>query len=147
EVVLGEGQFLGGRAQVRGEDVRVVGVEDGGLDGAVEERLRVVDEEGVQRVVAGHQHGERALPGASRAAGLLPQGGAGARVAGDDHGVQAGDVHAEFEGVGGGEAEEFAGVQGAFQGAALFGEVAAPVGGDPRGQGAVDLGEALFGDH
>jgi hypothetical protein len=38
-------------------------------------------------------------------------------------------------------------VQGAFQGAALLGEVAAPVGRDTPGQGTVDLGQALLGDH
>lgn len=81
QVVLGQGQFRGGGAQVRGEDVGVVGVEDGGLDGLVEQGLGVVDEEGVQRVVAGDQHREGALSCAARPAGLLPQRGAGARVA------------------------------------------------------------------
>ena len=85
----------------------------------------MVHEEGVQRVVAGDEHGERALAGAARAARLLPQRGAGARLAGDEHGVQAGDVDAELEGGRGGEAEEFAGVQGRLQGAAFLGEVAA----------------------
>ncbi len=37
-------------------------------------------------------------------------------------------------------------MQGAFEGAALLGEVAAPVRGDPPGEGAVDLGQALLGD-
>ena len=147
QVVVGERDFGGGRAQMRGEDVRVVRVEDRGLHRLVEEGLGVVDEEGVQRVVAGDQDRQRALPGASGAARLLPQGGPGARVAGDDDGVQAGDVDAEFEGGGGGEAEEFAGVEGAFEGAAFLGEVAAAVGGHAPGQGAVDLGEAFLGDH
>ncbi len=38
-------------------------------------------------------------------------------------------------------------MQGPLQGAALLGQVAAPVGGDAAGQGAVGLGEALLGDH
>ena len=66
QVLLGQREFGGGGAQVRGEDVRVVGVEDGGLDGLVEQRLGVVDEEGVQRVVAGDQDRQRALSGAAR---------------------------------------------------------------------------------
>ena len=66
EVVVGERQLRGGGAQVRGEDVGVVGVEDGGLDGLLEERLGVVDEEGVQRVVAGDQDRERALRRSAR---------------------------------------------------------------------------------
>lgn len=129
-----------------GEDVRVVGVEDGGFDRLVEQGLGVVDEEGVQRVVAGDEDGQRSLSGTAGAARLLPERGAGAGVAGDDDGVEAGDVDAEFEGGGGGEAEEFAGVQGAFQGAAFLGEITAPVGGDAPGEGAVDLGEAFLGD-
>lgn len=106
----------------------------------------MVDEEGVQGVVAGDQDRERAPAGASGAARLLPQGGAGAGVAGDQDGVQPGDVDAEFEGGGGGEAEQLAGVEGAFEGSAFLGEVAAAVGGDPPGQRAVDLGEAFLGD-
>ncbi|NJP74042.1 flp pilus-assembly TadE/G-like family protein [Streptomyces sp. C1-2] len=146
EVLLGQRQFGGGGAQVRGEDVGVVGVEDGGLDGLVEEGLGMVDEEGVQRVVAGDQHRQGALSGAARPARLLPERGPGARVAGDQHGVEAGDVDAQLQGGGGGEAEEFAGVQRAFQGAAFLGEVAAAVGGDTPGERAVDLGQPLLGD-
>lgn len=37
-------------------------------------------------------------------------------------------------------------MEGAFEGAAFLGEVAAAVGGDPAGQRAVDLGEAFLGD-
>lgn len=134
QILFGEGDLGGGGAQVRGEDVRVVGVEDGGFHRLVEQGLGVVHEEGVQRVVAGDEDGECALPRAAGAARLLPQGGPGARVARDDDGVQAGDVDAEFEGGGGGEAEEFAGVQGALQGATFLGEVAAAVGGHAPGQ-------------
>lgn len=107
----------------------------------------MVDEEGVQRVVTGHQHGQRPLPGPPCPARLLPQRGPCARVPGDHHGVQTGDVEAEFEGVRRREAEEVAGVQGAFQGTALLGEVTAPVRRHPPGQGAVDLGQTLLGDH
>lgn len=106
----------------------------------------MVDQEGVQGVVAGDQDRQGALSGAAGAARLLPQGGAGAGVAGDQDGVEAGDVDAEFQGRRRGEAEEFAGVQGAFQGAALLGEVAAAVGRDTPGQGAVDLAQPFLGD-
>lgn len=107
----------------------------------------MVDEVGVQWVVAGDENGEGTLPRPSRAACLLPQRCPGARIAGDDDGVQPRDIDAEFEGGGGGEAEEFAGVQGAFEGAAFLGQVAAAVGGDAAGEGAIDLGEAFLGDH
>lgn len=146
QVRFGERELRSGGTQVRGEDVGVVRVEDGRLHGLLEQRLGMVDEEGVQRVVAGHQDGQGALAGASGAARLLPQRRPGAGIARDDDGVQAGDVDAEFEGGGGGQAEKPAGVQGAFQGAALLGEIAPAVGGDPGGQGAVDLGKALLGD-
>lgn len=56
-----------------GQDVRVVGVEDRGLHRLVEQGLGVMDEEGVQRVVAGDQDGQRAFPGAAGAARLLPE--------------------------------------------------------------------------
>lgn len=146
EIGFGEREFGGGRAQVRGEHVRVVGVQDGGFDRLVEERLGVVDEVGVQRVVAGHEHRERALPGAARPPGLLPQGRPGPRVSGDDHGIQTGDVHAEFERGGGGQAEQLPAVQGAFQGTAFLGQISAPVGGDPAGQRTVHLREPLLRD-
>ncbi len=146
EVGLGQGQFLGRGAQVGGEDVGVVRVEDGGLHGLPEEGLGVVDEEGVQGVVAGDEDGEGALARAAGAAGLLPEGGPGAGVAGEEDGVEAGDVDAQLEGRGGGEAQQLAGVQGALDGAALLGEVAAAVGGDAGGEGAVHGGEPFLGD-
>lgn len=94
----------------------------------------MVDEEGVQRVVAGHQDGQGALPGASGPAGLLPQRRPGAGIAGNDDGIQARDIDAELEGGGGGQAQQPAGVQGVLQGAAFLGEVSPAVGGDPGGQ-------------
>lgn len=56
QVLLRQGQLGRRRAQMGGEYVGVVGIEDGRLDGLVEQRLGVVDEEGVQRVVPGDQH-------------------------------------------------------------------------------------------
>lgn len=68
-------------AQVGSEDVGVVRVQDGRLHRLLEQRLGVVDEEGVQRIVTGYQDGECALARASCAARLLPEGGTGARIA------------------------------------------------------------------
>ena len=73
QVGLGQRRLLGGRAQVRPEDVVVGGVEDAGLDRPAQQHLGVVDEVGVQRVVAGHHHAERVLPAATGPADLLPQ--------------------------------------------------------------------------
>ena len=61
QVVVGERQLGGRRAQVRGEHVRVVGVEHGRLDRPAEQRLGVVHEVGVERVVARDEHRQRAL--------------------------------------------------------------------------------------
>ncbi len=146
QVRFGERQLGGGGAQVGGQHVRVVRVEDGRLHRLLEQRFGMVDEEGVQRVVAGHQDGEGALAGPPCAAGLLPQRGSGAWVTRDHDRVQAGDVDAEFEGGGGGQTEKAAGMQSVLQGAALLGEITPAVGGDPGGQRAVDLGEAFLGD-
>ena len=137
------GSSAAAAAQVRAQHVRVRGVEHGRLDGLAEERLGVVHEVGVQRVVAGDQHRERALPGAAGAAGLLPQRRARARAAGEQHRVEAGDVDAELEGVGGGDAEQVAASQ------ALSPGPGAPRGDSRRGrrrparQAGVDLGQGV----
>ncbi len=108
QVVLGQRQLRGGRAQVRAEDVGVVGVEHVGLDRRPEQRLGVVHQVGVQRVVAGDQHAQRVLAAAPGAADLLPQRRPGAGEAGHQHRVEAGDVDAELEGVGGREPDQLA---------------------------------------
>ena len=115
------------------EHVRVVGVEHGRLDRPAEQRLRVVDEVGVERVVAGDEHGERALPGPPGPAGLLPQRGPGAGPAGEQHGVQAGDVDARARARWStATPEQPPRLQVGLQRAPLLGQVAAAVGRDPR---------------
>ena len=128
QIRLAQGRLAGSRAQVRGQHVGVGGVEDGGLRGG-EDRLRVVDQVGVQRVVAGDQDGDAAGAGPPGAARLLAQAHARARPAGDDDGVQAGDVDAELEGAGRRQGAEPPAAQVPLQGPALLGQVAAPVGG------------------
>ena len=105
----------------------------------------MVDEVGVERVVAGDQHRERVLPGAPGAAGLLPQGGAGTGPAADDHGVEAGDVDTQLQRVGGGEPDEFPRPQRLLQRAPLLRQVPGAVGGDPGRQVGRDLGEGALG--
>ena len=80
---VGRGQRRLGRgaAQLRAEHVRVGRVQHGRLDRPAEQRLGVVDQVGVQRVVAGHQHAERLPAGPPGPPGLLPQRRQGARVA------------------------------------------------------------------
>ena len=79
---------------------------------------------GVQRVVPRDEHGQRALPGPAGPAGLLPQRGPGARLAGEQHGIQAGDVDAELERGGRGQPEQPPGLQVRLQRPALLGQVA-----------------------
>ena len=55
-VGLGEGQLGGGGGQMRREDVGVLWIEDRSLHRTVEQRRGVVDQVGVQRVVAGDQY-------------------------------------------------------------------------------------------
>ena len=108
QVGLGQRVLLRRRAQVRAEDVGVGRVEDGRLDRPADQRLRVVDEVGVERVVAGDQHAERVLGAPPGPPDLLPQGGPGAGEAGDQHRVEAADVDAELERVGGGQPDQLA---------------------------------------
>ena len=71
QVRLGQGQFGGRRAQVRRQHVRVVRVQHGGLHRVPQQDLRMADQVGVQRVVAGDQDRRRrpaAAPGPARPA-------------------------------------------------------------------------------
>ncbi len=76
EVPLDEGQLLGGGAQVGTQHVGVVRIEDGGLDRTAEQRLGVVDQVGVEGVVAGDEHAEGVLRASARSTDLLPERGA-----------------------------------------------------------------------
>ena len=119
EVGLGERDLGGGGAQVRGQDVGVVRVEDGRLD---RRAGRAPRGGGRDRCPAGRpgRPGRPARParrGPARPA-CCHSGGAGAGIAGDEHGVQPGDVDAELQRVGGGQPEQLAGVQGRAPGRA-----------------------------
>ena len=129
------GSLGGGRAQVRGEDVRVVRVEHGGLDGLLEQRLGVVDEVGVQRVVAGDQDGQRALARRGRRgppAATARPGCRGSRRCSTASRPETSTPSSRA--VVAARPRSSAGVQGALQGAALLGQVAAAVGGDAAGR-------------
>ena len=68
QVRLAQRQLGRRGGEVRGQDVRVVGVQDGGLHRLPEQRLGVVDHVGVERVVGGHEHRERPGAGPARLA-------------------------------------------------------------------------------
>ncbi len=145
EVGLRQRQLGGRAAEVRPEDVRVARVQHGRLHRPPEQRLGVVHEVGVQRVVARDQDGERLLPGPAGAPGLLPHRGDGAGPAGEHDGVEAADVQAELEGVGGGDAEQLAALQPLLERAALLRQVARAVGRDPVDELGRRLGQRPAG--
>jgi hypothetical protein len=99
----------------------------------------MVHQVGVQRVVACDHHDQRALAAATRAAGLLPERRDGPREARQHHRVQAGDVDAELQGIGGGKPAQFAFGQGPFELAAVLGQIPGSVGGHPLGQIGRDI--------
>ncbi len=138
-------RLVGGGAQVRAQHVRVVGVEDRGLDGSAEQRLRVVDQVGVQRVVTRHQDAEGVPTPAPGPADLLPERGAGAGIAGEEHRVEAVHVDAELEGVRGCQTDQPPRAQVGLDRATLLGKIAAAVRRHPGRQRRVDLGDEPAG--
>lgn len=145
EVVLGQRHLGRRRAQVGFEDVGVVGIEDGGLDRRPEDRLRVVDEERVERVVPRHEDRQGGLPGTSGTSRLLPEGRARPRPPAHEDGVEPGDVDAQFQSVRARQADERARAQGGFQGAPLLRAGSGAVGGDLFGQGGRYLVQCALG--
>ena len=142
QVSVGQRQFRRRRAQVRGQHVRVAGIKHGRFHRAAQQRLGMMHQVGVQRVVAGDQHGDRTAPVPARPARLLPERCPRPRPACDEHGVQAVDVNAKLQGRGGGEAGEGSRAQRLFQPAPVLGEVAGAVGGHPLAEpGGARLGQ------
>ena len=101
-------------------------------------------EEGVDRLVASHEHAERRLPVATGSSHLLPERRPRAGEAHADDGVEPADVDAQLERVGGGQAEQVARAEPVLQGPPFLGQVPAAVGGHPGGQLGGDLAEALL---
>ncbi len=145
QVGMGQRQLGGRAAQVWSEDVGVGRVGHGGLHRPTEYGVGVVHQVGVQRVVPGDEDRQCLLSGAARAARLLPDRGQRAGIAGQDDGVQAGDVHAQLEGVGRRYPEQGPRLQPRLQVAALLGEVARPVRRQPTEQRRVHLGDRPLG--
>ena len=134
EVRLGQRQLGGCRAQVRRQHVRVARVQDGRLDRAVQQRIRVVHQVGVQRVVPGDQDGHRtapsrpARPACCHSAALVPGQPAISTASSPPMFTPSSSAVVVARPV------ICAGQQSFLQGAALFGQVAGPVRGHPRGQ-------------
>ena len=132
-VVGGEGQLVGGAADVGAEHLGVGRIDDRRFGRPVEQLFGVGHEVLIEGVLAAHQHRQRLLDAAPGPAGLLPERGDGPRVGGEHGRVEAADVDAELEGVGRHHPPELAGEEIGLDLAAFLRQVAAPVGGDGFG--------------
>ena len=126
--------FYRGAIDMAEEDIRIGRVEYAGLHGPTQQCLRVVDQIGIHRLVAGDEHYERALPAAAGAPCLLPKACDGPRETGRDHGIETSDVDAQLEGGGGGDTEQGGVIKRALQLAAVLGQVTSAIGGDALGK-------------
>ena len=139
-VAQGERELVGGAEQVRGQHVGVLRRDEGVLHRPAVEELRVAHEVLVEGVVTGDEDRQRRLAATAAAARLLPRAGDAAGVAGEHRGVQAADVHAELQGVGGGDAEQLTLAQPLLDAAAVLGHVVSAVGREAVGQHGLLLG-------
>ena len=127
DLVGAEGQLERRALHVAHEDVQVVGVDPALLHGRVEEVVRMAGDELVQRGRVGNQYRDRGARAPAGAARLLPRRGHAPRIAEEDGGVEAADVDAELEGVGGDHPQHRAFAEAALDLAPLQRQVAAPV--------------------
>jgi len=97
DVRLAQRPFHRGAVHVPAQNERVGGVEHGVFHWRAQQRIRVVDQVGVHRLVAGHQYRHRALPASARAPGLLPKRRHRARKPRHHHRVQPADVDAQLQ--------------------------------------------------
>jgi hypothetical protein len=96
----GERQLEGRALDVIHEDMKVVRVDERALGRRFEEVRRVADHELIERRAARHHDRGRSAGPAAGAAGALPRGRDGARIAGQHGDVERADVDAELEGIG-----------------------------------------------
>ena len=89
---------------------------------------------GVEGIVARDEDGQRARAGPTRAAGLLPQRGQRARVAGEHDRVESGDVDPELQSVRRGHAQQPSAGEVPLDGSPVLGQVSRSVGGDASRQ-------------
>ena len=132
-LVVAERQLEGGALDVIEQDVEVVGIDQRVFRRRVEEVGRVADDELIDRRAAGDQHRRRARRPPAGAAGALPGGGDGPRIAGHHRDVERADVDAELERVGRDDGAHLAVAQAALDLAPPVRQVAAAVAADDVG--------------
>ena len=117
--------------QVAAQDVRVRRVEHAALHRASQQRLGVMHQEGIHRLIAGNQHHQRALPATPSPARLLSKRRHRTRIARHHHSVEPADVDTQLERVRRGHAQDVALVQGALQRTTVLRQIARPIRRDP----------------
>ena len=113
-----------------GEDVGVGWVEHCVFHWLIQQSFGVTDQVGVHRIICADQHHQGALASAASPPRLLAEAGDGTGEAADHHRVQAAYVDAQFQGVGAGQAQQFAFVELSFQSAAILRGIARTISGD-----------------
>ena len=126
-LALLEGQLEHGAAQVLEQDEQVIRVDQRLLGRALEEILRMVGEELVERTGGGDHDRCSGFEAASRPPRLLPRRSDGARVADEDRRAQPADIDAQLEGVRSNHGPDGAFSQSLFDLAALVGKIAGAV--------------------
>jgi len=134
--------LVGGAEEVAAVDLRALVIEDGRLDGAVEELVGVAAEELVKSVLSGDVHGEPPAP-SPRSAPHLAQRGDGAGEGHHDRRVELADVDPQLEGIGGDYRAELACHQALLELAPLLGGVPGAIGRNLLGEGGVGLLDLL----
>jgi hypothetical protein len=125
-----EGQLEGRRPDVSEEDVQVGRVQPGLFRSRLKQVLGMGGHELVDRSRSGNQDGSRRFQPPARPTHLLPGGGNGARVAGQDGCVQPADIDAQLQRIGRHDAEDFTRTQSRFYVAPLRRQVTAAIAAD-----------------
>ena len=125
-----EGQLEGRALHLLGQDHQVVRVEPQALPRRAEQPLRVQGQELVHRLGARDHHRQAGPAAAPHPAGALPEGRLGARIADQQRHVEAADVDAQLQRVGGHDDLDRAAAQTVLDLAPQLGQVAAAVAAD-----------------
>ena len=126
-LAVADGQLERRALHVIDQNLEVVGIDVRVFRRALEEIVGMLDDVLIQRRAGCHQHRQRSGLPAPGAAGALPRGGDGSRIAGHHHRVQRADVDAQLQRIGRHHAADLAVAQLALDLAALARQIAAAI--------------------
>ena len=126
-LIVADRQLERGALQMIEQNLQIVRIDVRVFGRALEEIFGMLDDVLIERRARSHQHGQRCGLPAPRAAGPLPGGRDGPRIAGHHHGIQRADVDAQLQRIGRHHRAEFAVAQLAFDLAPFLGQIAAAV--------------------